>query len=35
MRRLVGVEAQGMTACPCAQELGGFTDADIARVLAA
>jgi GTP cyclohydrolase-4 len=42
-RRLVGVEAQGMTACPCAQELvidrsqerlreGGFTDDDIARV---
>jgi GTP cyclohydrolase IV len=42
-RRLVGVEAQGMTACPCAQELlmgrseerlreGGFTDDEIARV---
>jgi GTP cyclohydrolase IV len=43
-RRLVGVEAQGMTACPCAQELvtqrsqerlheGGFRDDEIARVL--
>jgi GTP cyclohydrolase I/GTP cyclohydrolase-4 len=42
-RRLVGVQAQGMTACPCAQELimdrsqdrlrdGGFTDDEIARV---
>ena len=42
-RRLVGVEAQGMTACPCAQELvmersqerlreGGFTGDEIARV---
>src|ERR687888_1202474 len=42
-RRLVGVEAQGMTACPCAQELvmdkaeerlraDGFTDDEIARV---
>ena len=42
-RRLVGVEAQGMTACPCAQELvmerseerlraEGFTDDEIARV---
>jgi GTP cyclohydrolase IV len=42
-RRLVGVEAQGMTACPCAQELvmersqerlreDGFTDDQIARV---
>src|SRR5215203_4947068 len=42
-RRLVGVEAQGMTACPCAQEMvmersqerlreGGFTDDEIARV---
>jgi len=42
-RRLVGVEAQGMTACPCAQELvmersqarlreDGFTDNEIARV---
>jgi GTP cyclohydrolase-4 len=43
MRRLVGVEAQGMTACPCAQELvteaarerlveQGFTDDEIERV---
>src|SRR3954454_5823109 len=43
-RRLVGVEAQGMTACPCAQEMvtehseerlreDGFTDDEIARVL--
>jgi GTP cyclohydrolase IV len=42
-RRIVGVEAQGMTACPCAQELvmdrsqerlreDGFTDDEIARV---
>src|ERR687889_1824703 len=42
-RRLVGVEAQGMTACPCSQELvmerseerlreDGFTDDEIARV---
>jgi GTP cyclohydrolase-4 len=42
-RRLVGVEAQGMTACPCAQEMvteraearlrgEGFTDDEIARV---
>jgi GTP cyclohydrolase-4 len=42
-RRLVGVAAQGMTACPCAQELvmersegrlreQGFTDDEIARV---
>jgi GTP cyclohydrolase IV len=42
-RRIVGVEAQGMTACPCAQELvidrsqerlhaEGFTDDEIARV---
>jgi len=42
-RRIVGVEAQGMTACPCAQELvmdrsqerlreQGFTDDEIARV---
>src|SRR5918998_1397571 len=42
-RRLVGVEAQGMTACPCAQEMvmersqerlreGGFTDDEIAQV---
>jgi GTP cyclohydrolase IV len=45
-RRLVGVEAQGMTACPCAQELvmersrerlrgGGFTDDEVARVFEA
>jgi GTP cyclohydrolase-4 len=45
-RRLVGVEAQGMTACPCAQELvmersqerlleGGFTPDEIARVFEA
>jgi GTP cyclohydrolase IV len=45
-RHLVGVEAQGMTACPCAQELvmersqerlreDGFTDDEIARVLQA
>jgi GTP cyclohydrolase-4 len=43
LRRLVGVEAQGMTACPCAQELltasarerlveEGFTDDEIERV---
>src|ERR671928_281036 len=43
-RRLVGVQAQGMTACPCAQALveararerlsgGGFSDDDIARIL--
>ena len=42
-RRLVGVQAQGMTACPCAQEMvmdrsgdrlreQGFTDDEIARV---
>jgi GTP cyclohydrolase-4 len=42
-RRLVGVQAQGMTACPCAQEMvmersqerlreGGFTDDEIVRV---
>src|SRR5215208_740868 len=42
-RRLVGVQAQGMTACPCAQEMvseraaerlreDGFTDDEIARV---
>ncbi len=42
-RRLIGVEAQGMTACPCAQEMvmersqerlraGGFTDDEIGRV---
>jgi GTP cyclohydrolase I/GTP cyclohydrolase-4 len=45
-RRLVGVQAQGMTACPCAQELvaersrerlaaDGFTDHEVERVLAA
>jgi GTP cyclohydrolase IV len=44
-RRLIGVEAHGMTACPCAQELvagrsrerlaaDGFTDDEIERVLA-
>jgi GTP cyclohydrolase IV len=43
-RRLVGVAAQGMTACPCAQQLvagrarerlsaDGFSDADIGRIL--
>src|SRR3954447_611316 len=43
LRRLVGVEAQGMTACPCAQELvageartklegQGFTDDEIERI---
>jgi GTP cyclohydrolase I/GTP cyclohydrolase-4 len=43
-RRIVGVEAEGMTACPCAQELvagrsrerlasEGFSDDDIERVL--
>jgi GTP cyclohydrolase I/GTP cyclohydrolase-4 len=43
-RTLTGVEAQGMTACPCAQELlaerarerlvaGGFTEDEIERVL--
>jgi len=43
MRRLVGVSAQGMTACPCAQEMvtaasrerlqaDGFTDDEIERV---
>src|SRR5215475_7372860 len=42
-RRLIGVQAQGMTACPCAQELvqaraaerltaDGFTDDEIERV---
>ncbi len=42
-RRMVGVEAQGMTACPCAQEMvmersqerlqdAGFTDDEITRV---
>jgi GTP cyclohydrolase IV len=45
-RRLVGVQAQGMTACPCAQEMvgersrerlreDGFTDDEITRVLEA
>jgi len=45
-RRLVGVEAHGMTACPCAQELvmdraqerlaaDGFSDDEIARVFEA
>src|SRR5919198_4431209 len=45
-RRLVGVAAQGMTACPCAQQLvagrsrerlaaDGFTDDEVARILAA
>src|SRR6188472_4047427 len=45
-RRLVGVAAQGMTACPCAQELvagrsrerliaDGFTDEEIARIFEA
>jgi len=45
-RRLVGVAAQGITACPCAQELvaasarerlggEGFSDADIQRILEA
>src|SRR5207247_4697940 len=45
-RTLTGVEAQGMTACPCAQELvagrsrerlaaDGFTDDEIERVLRA
>jgi GTP cyclohydrolase IV len=45
-RRLIGVAAQGMTACPCAQQLvagrsaerlaaDGFTDDEIARVLEA
>jgi GTP cyclohydrolase IV len=44
MRRLVGVQAQGMTACPCAQEMvmdrarerlgaDGFGDDEIARIL--
>jgi GTP cyclohydrolase I/GTP cyclohydrolase-4 len=44
-RRLIGVEAHGMTACPCAQEMvgarsrarlreQGFTDDEIERVLA-
>src|SRR6478736_8724263 len=45
-RRLVGVAAQGMTACPCAQQLvagrsrerlmaDGFTDDEIGRIFAA
>lgn len=45
-RRLIGVQAQGMTACPCAQEMvmdrsadrlheAGFTDDEIARVFEA
>jgi GTP cyclohydrolase I/GTP cyclohydrolase-4 len=45
-RRLIGVQAQGMTACPCAQTLvearsrerlvdDGFSDEDIARIFAA
>jgi GTP cyclohydrolase-4 len=45
-RRLVGVAAQGMTACPCAQQLvagrarerlgeEGFSDADVSRILRA
>jgi GTP cyclohydrolase IV len=45
-RRLIGVQAQGMTACPCAQELvmarsserlaaDGFTDDEIERVFEA
>jgi GTP cyclohydrolase IV len=45
-RRLIGVQAQGMTACPCAQEMlteraqerlhdQGFTDDEIARVFEA
>jgi GTP cyclohydrolase-4 len=43
-RRLVGVRAQGITACPCAQKLvegqarerlaeGGFSEEDVARIL--
>src|SRR5918997_4165965 len=46
LRRLVGVRAQGMTACPCAQTLvqararerlsdNGFSDAEIARIFEA
>jgi GTP cyclohydrolase IV len=46
LRRLVGVQAQGMNACPCAQELvadsarerllqEGFTDDEVQRVFAA
>jgi GTP cyclohydrolase IV len=45
-RKLIGVQAQGMTACPCAQEMvseraaerlrdDGFTDDEIARVFQA
>jgi GTP cyclohydrolase-4 len=45
-RRLIGVRAQGITACPCAQTLvqararerltgGGFTEADIERIFEA
>jgi GTP cyclohydrolase I/GTP cyclohydrolase-4 len=45
-RRLVGVAAQGMTACPCAQQIvagrsrerlavDGFTDEEIGRIFAA
>src|SRR5687768_14324604 len=45
-RRLVGVRAQGMTACPCAQKLvegrardrlvdDGFSDEEVARIFAA
>src|SRR5919202_5445638 len=45
-RRLIGVRAQGMTACPCAQKLvearsrerladDGFSDAEIGRIFAA
>jgi GTP cyclohydrolase-4 len=45
-RRLIGVRAQGITACPCAQTLvqararerltgGGFSDADIERIFEA
>jgi GTP cyclohydrolase I/GTP cyclohydrolase-4 len=45
-RRLIGVEAQGMTACPCAQEMvaarsrerlvaDGFTDDEVERVFQA
>jgi GTP cyclohydrolase I/GTP cyclohydrolase-4 len=45
-RRLIGVQAHGMTACPCAQEMvmdrsrdrlheAGFTDDEVARVFAA
>lgn len=45
-RRIIGVQAQGMTACPCAQELvaessrvrlraGGYSEAQIAEILEA